>query len=650
MNALSLKALALANRAAQSAPALFADLARRAPDAGTAFLESVGHGRAGKGSARYVADALCDEALLAAHPRFVLRCANGRIFRLQAEAGSLSVEQGGAAGDGVVNDQPAVQAAIDYAHAVEAGEVRFESARYRIDCPTRTSPARDVPAEDGRPIVVRASLALRGCAGVPSVLDFRGAGGIDPDANWQTVSTRSDDPSAAVWRGGGVFVQGDRTLVPAGERTVGRLELSRLVLQGNRRRTGTYAWPADPVTGDGWDISDKALWVQDCMVGTIVCRDVDMIGWRGEVLYLGGLDEAVERLELTRCRLRTSNGGVLNAGVNCELVAEDCEFGDGFQAQEDTGKSRAQFRNCRWHDCEHVWLGGGHTVGALFNATFPTRDEALPPPRTTLDQCHFEDCGTLFVSSWVRGTARLVDTALVLPGPTAMALQDVDLEIESVIDRRADFIAAAINGVDSLTEQVPGAPAGTWKRPPSEVRLALRHERTAQAAANGLQSHGFEWTGCIDRSCRIAISGDFAGARTPNGGATPLSMPRIDFGAGNKGTSYSAQGYFLAPTLPASGELAVAGPLMAVTVEGNADVACWLSAQPAGGPECGYADGQRLRLVKQGNLGTISFVKNLNPGTALSATRVLDAGHDWIEFRYNRDLSRWEEAGFASYA
>ena len=113
MNALALPALGLANRAIQALPASFADLALRHPPTEIVRLDLTGHTAPGKGAARYVADDLCDFSLLAAHPRFVFATANGRIFRLVPEAGSLAVEQGGAAGDGVTNDQPAIQAAID---------------------------------------------------------------------------------------------------------------------------------------------------------------------------------------------------------------------------------------------------------------------------------------------------------------------------------------------------------------------------------------------------------------------------------------------------------------------------------------------------------------------------------------------------------
>ena len=135
MSALALPALGLAQRSAQSLPALFAELATRMPASEIARLDSAGNAVSGKGAGTYIADDLATQALADAHPRFVLRTANARVFRLLPEGGSISVEQGGAAGDGLVNDQPALQATIDYAEAVGAREIRFESAHYRNDCP-----------------------------------------------------------------------------------------------------------------------------------------------------------------------------------------------------------------------------------------------------------------------------------------------------------------------------------------------------------------------------------------------------------------------------------------------------------------------------------------------------------------------------------
>lgn len=649
MSALELAGLALAQRAAQVAPALLADLAARHPATETVRLESSGHTSPGKGAATYIADAQADEALVAAHPRFAIRTANGRCYRLLAEAGSIAVEQGGAVGDGVADDQPAIQAAIDYAEAIAAREVRFESELYRINCPLRTSPARETRAEDGHPLVVRRSLVLRGCAPGRSVLDFRGVGGVDPDANWQTVATSASDAAPAVWRGGGLFVQGDAMRPDPAARRIARLELDRLVFRGNRRRTGLSTFPASVATGDGWDITDKGLWLQDVYVGDIICHDTDFIGWRGEIFYAAGADDAIERLSLTRCRLLTGNGNGLNLGCDPVVMAVDCEFGDCKIAQEDTGKRRAHFRSCLWRDCDNVWLGGGSTAGRLYSYKYPTRSDTEPVPATVLENCRFEDCTLVWINSWVSGHIRTVDTTVALSSGSGQALRDVDLSIDAWLDRRSGFHALVLYGPSTLAQPVEGAPAGIYQSPPRQIRLKIRHYRSALAQEQGREWLGVLWTGYLDRSCRIEAEGEFGNARTPNGQDNPLSFPAVHFIGGNASTAYTAHGYYKLANLAGSGVLQPAGPLLALGVASDIPITLTLPAAPLGGAAYGYADGQRLRLVKQNATGTITFTKGASASMAMVATRVLDKGFDWIEFAYNRTLQRWEEAGFGTY-
>jgi len=649
MNALTLPALALAGRIAQAEPALFAELAKRSPGPSTLRLDSTGYAASGKGGGRYVDDAVADEALVATHPRFAFRTANGRCFRLLPEAGSLAVEQGGAQGDGALNDQPAIQAAIDYAEAVGAREVRFESAIYRLDCPVRTSPALDTRAEDGHPLVVRRSLTLRGCAPDRSVLDFRGVDGADPDSTWQLVPTDAADPSPAVWRGGGLYVQGDAVRPEPAARKIARLELDRLVFRGNRSRTGLYTFPADPVTGDGWDVSDKGFWLQDVYLGEVICRDSDFIGWRGEIFYAAGADDAIERVSLRRCRMLTGNGNGLNLGCDPVVDAEDCEFGDCFIAQEDTGKRRAHFRSCLWRDCETVWLGGGSTNGTLYSYKYPTRSASEPVPATVLENCRFEDCTLVWINSWVSGRIRTVDSAVALWSGNGQALRDVDLEIDAWLDRGSGFHALAFYGSDTLTDQVEGAPAGTYQVPPQQIRLKVRHYRSALAQEQGREWLGVLWTGYIDRSCRLEVEGEFGNARTPNGQDNPLSFPYVRFDGGNASSAYTAHGYYLPAPLSASGVLQPSGPLLSLGLASDVPIELTLPAAPLGGAQFGYADGQRLRLVKQDPTGSIAFTKGASPSMAMVATRVLDDGADWIEFVYNRTRQRWEEVGFGAY-
>ncbi|WP_100259904.1 hypothetical protein [Qipengyuania seohaensis] len=650
MNAISMATLGLAHRAAQCLPSLFVDLGRRSFPRGVDRLETSGFLRPGKGAGTYVSDEFCSDGLHSAHPSCTFRASDGRTFRLLPASGEIAVEQCGALGDTATNDQPAIQAAIDYAEEIGARAVTFEASRYRVDCPVRVAPAGDTRAEDGHPLVIRKSLALIGKASERSILDFRGVDGADPETDWQLVPTASDDPALAVWRGGGIFLQGDASDPGQGARAIGRVELDRLILQGNRQHTGAYGWPADPLSGDGWDITDKALWAQDCYLGEIVCRDTDMVGWKGEIFYLGGALDMAEKVLLERCRFATTNGSAFNPGCNVEVIASDCSFGDCFQAQEDVGKSRAIYRNCIWHDCDHMALGSGATDAIAYNILWPTRDIREAPPLTRLDQCEFRNIGWLRFFSWVGGTIRAVDSPIGLPGWTGQALRDVDLVIEAVLDQKQSIHALSIDGVASLTEQVAGAPAGIYQLPPANIAITLRQRRTREAQLADRQWLGVHWNGYIDRTCALHVEGEFATGRVPNGGDDPVSMPLVTFEKATASSSYWARGWYRPPTFGGSGEIKVTSPLMSIGLENTIIADMVLSRNPSGGAEYGYSDGQRVRITKDVATGSFRFEKGASPSYAVPATRMLVDAYDWIEFVYNRELQRWEESGFFSAA
>lgn len=645
MTALDFGARGLAARAISGQPALMAELSGRIVPTELALLHTGGRTAAGTGAGSYVSDGLCDGALLAAHPRFVFRTANGRIFRLMAEAGAVTVEQGGAEGQAGTNDQPAIQATINYAQAIGAREVHFGKKFYELWCPQRTSYFDDKFNTDGHPLVITKTLSLRGIAPERTTLSFKGLNGVDPITNWQVVDKNAGDGTDYVWRGGGLFVKGDIGASAPTTLTVDRVELHRLIFQGNRTRTGTSTWPASTATGDGWDISDKAWWHQDTYIGDVVMSDVDMIGWRGEIYYNGGY--APRTLTLDRCRFLTTNADAFNPGTPGPMIARDCEFGDAHQAQEGVGSVNARYINCLWRDCVTSTFGGGATNGSAgsgYPYIYPTRNDATQPPGEFFDGCTFRNAGNVNIGCWVRGNIRTVDTSISLTTTNRYKLQDVDLTIEALLDQGNNIGPVSLFGPSTLTTQVPGAPAGIYYQPPTNVYVRVSARRTKLAKDNSRNWSRIQWNGYIDRSCRIIVDGlEYSHGNSPAATSyPPVSHPYVELRDGQYTSASVPHGVYHIGAISADTQITPCGPMGNVGGSGG-PYNITLATTPSGGSTYGYADRQKFRFYTNGPSCrfTPSATLKLN-----AAERLLYGSEDWIEFAYNQRSSTWEEVGY----
>jgi hypothetical protein len=112
---------------------LFSDFANQNIRAGTDLVQTSGRDSIGLGAWRYVSDNLATAALFTAHPRLIGRSSNGRYFRAMPEDGRIAIEAGGAKGDGVTDDGPAMRATLAYAAAVSARGAAYNAPRYRVD-------------------------------------------------------------------------------------------------------------------------------------------------------------------------------------------------------------------------------------------------------------------------------------------------------------------------------------------------------------------------------------------------------------------------------------------------------------------------------------------------------------------------------------
>ncbi len=97
----------------------------------------------------------------------------------------------------------------------------------------------------------------------------------------------------------------------------------------------------------------------------------------------------------------------------------------------------------------------------------------------------------------------MVNAVVGQPGSEWQAIRDVDLEIDALLDRKTNIHVLGLYGLDTLEEQVPGAPAGVFKRPPTDVSMHISHRRTSAAREAGREWLGVDWSGLVDASCSI---------------------------------------------------------------------------------------------------------------------------------------------------
>ena len=150
----------------------------------------------------------------------------------------------------------------------------------------------------------------------------------------------------AVVRGSGIRIEG--THWEGGPRH--DITLAGFELDGGAGFTGHFDWPASVKDGDGWDITHKGIILSvDDFVDDVTLDSVYVHGYRGEVIYAGGL--GLGKVRLSHVKSEDTNASTFN--ITADFIAEDCEFGKGrFWVEIATrgSKKSGTFRRCRFHD------------------------------------------------------------------------------------------------------------------------------------------------------------------------------------------------------------------------------------------------------------------------------------------------------------
>lgn len=504
------QALSLAGSGGAAALNLFSDLPSLSVATNVTTLSSAGYTASGRGAATYVSDSLANATLAASHPRFCKATANGRYFRLNGEY--VTVEQAGATGLAGTNDQPAIQAAINYAMAAGIKEVRFTQAAYDLWCPTRTSSSGPgiATAPDGYPIYIAGSIALVGIAGGSNLTFLNSAGGAKT-SGLQTTAW-------GTWYGGGIWVNAN---APGATGDIDHVHLENLTMDG------TVPYVAANGNG-GSNLSDKGISFPSNGtkgVRLLTMKNVIAHNFCGELFY-GASFLANSTIIAENVELYNSNQSAWNPTGLGKVVAVNLNAHDSYLPSEIITGQGHLYVGCRF--------ANGTNCGAIptqfftggYSYTYPNRDLTKAPTWCQYDDCTFENINVVNISSWTRGRVTSIDSSWVSQNWND---RDIYLEMDFLCDQK-NGVGITINGPANLTTQFANSPAGVYYEPPKNISLKINSRRTARGVTNGVYSDLVTYTGLIDKATvRVEVTGELrqaykAGGTPPTGYAIPLTI------------------------------------------------------------------------------------------------------------------------------
>jgi hypothetical protein len=424
-----------------------------------AVVETAGWSIKGIGAAQYVNDDLAKQLYLE-HPRFCSITATGRYVRLLPADGMILIEQGGAYGTKAdkyqFNDQPAIQAAINYARAIGVESVGFSQSNYNIHVTTRTSdPA--LGAIDGQGLYVAADQRLRlvGLGSSQTRLVFltdqgESFDGNAPRVNYQIVN-------GTPWRGCGIFV--DTHSIPTNPKR-SAIQIENMWIDGGSRRD---LRTADPSMLD-WDVTNKGICVMpDRLGGDVTILNCVMSGWRGETVYCS--NDVKTTLIVRNSIFTDSNGQGLNPN-GCHVDIDLCKIRNCFAGIEGwTGDAGGRIVRTTIEGCFGPGGTGGSfalqggTAGTSARSIYylPTQVTPGVDPIGEIDiTCR--QSGRAMAGWWLKGSLTLVDTVLVLGEPMAFneGAQHLDLRVTLAYELNMTSIVMIAGGAgvqgDKLTD------------------------------------------------------------------------------------------------------------------------------------------------------------------------------------------------------
>lgn len=588
-------------------------------DSQVTTFASTGYASHGLGAGLYVADALATAALAAAHPRFCKATANGRYFRLVPDAsGAISAAQCGAVGSAGQNDQPAIQAAVNYAIAMGIATVRLLRTHESWQ---PAFPGGSPDPMNGYHLVIGGDVALVGAEG-GTMITLRNPTGA--------VRARTDGTGS--WHCGWLLYSGTG---------VTRSLLRKIKVDG--------ATPFVNVLANGEaNVADKAIAMFEVLAPNLVLvdhRDVELCNFAGELWYMGGT-YASTMIHLERVKLHHSPQSALNTGTLAKMIAIAVEAGDSYQPAEVLAKDHL-YIGCRFYNGYNITFMFTESFSSGYFYNYPFFTDTVPK-WLTFEGTRFENITDLRFGARSRGRIVTVDCGLLIQGDGKLC--DVSLDIEAWIDRSNNSSALTLAAPASLTSQVPGCPAGTYYQPPRDVSINLTVKRTETAAINGWRfARAVKvYAGLYDsNTCIVRVRGEIHAQTTAISEITnPVAnakLPRVVWDASENPTGAD----YLCFT--SAGDFSVDNVLTGLAIVPSGGVQAMTLTNTNGYT---FAHGQRLRVsnatgAPQGTTRQIKLPAS-GAGMVLKETRTLYYGGDYVDLEWDGTQGVWVEAGYVT--
>lgn len=517
--------------------------------------------------------------------------------------GALSVKDFGAYCDDQHDDREAIQAALDSG----AG------APTRVMLPSGTCRICSIGNGRSALYINFDNVTLEGQGRDQTVLKFYTSGCRNPSAAWDLVN-------GAVWRGHGIVVTGParRNFVARAFRLTGQIprSLARWPL------TSPVFFPADPATGEGWDLTNKGIYFQENQShsGDRI-EDVEIDGFKGELIYYGGA--GMDDITIVRSRLHDSLASMVS--VSARMILRDSELFLGQHAVENSPFDKDNtVENNYVHD---------NNIGVVFTANVPG---AGVWAKTRVVGNTFRKNARSDV--WVTGHVgnvdivrnTFIDSSPQIENGAVRVLDQYGGTPSNVLIESNEFQA------DTLSPWCAFYPSFGEGRTTSVVFVRNRITRTRHAIAEGFQyERGLRYS--LRANARLdVVDNDMRDVGLmPETAASTVAMSPLYLAnkvGGASGASYQ--------NVSRLGSVRHVSPVVVL----DSDVVA--TATPVRALETSNArDGTIVRFVASSAAHPVFFPK-VGPGWVLPAARML-AGRTYLDLQYDGAMTKvWHEHSY----